>query len=179
MKILGAIIAGGRARRFGSDKAHALYNGRRLIDLVADSLQSQVSAMVVCGRTLPGVQTLDDRPAPDLGPLGGLCAALHHAAGHHYDAVLSVGADVVPVPLQLAEWLSAASGGASVVAGQHLLGLWPASLSGQLDHHLATTTDRSLRGWIAAAGATSVTVPATFANINTPEDLIRLNSRQN
>ena len=36
--ILGAILAGGQARRFGSDKAQALYEGARLIDRVAAAL---------------------------------------------------------------------------------------------------------------------------------------------
>ncbi|HEX5645184.1 MAG TPA: NTP transferase domain-containing protein, partial [Erythrobacter sp.] len=38
LKLLGAIIAGGQARRFGSDKAYARYHGQRLIDLVGRAL---------------------------------------------------------------------------------------------------------------------------------------------
>jgi molybdopterin-guanine dinucleotide biosynthesis protein A len=175
MTILGAIIAGGRARRFGSDKALALYDDRRLIDIVIEGLGPQVAAMAICGRVFPGIETLEDRPTAGLGPLGGLCAALHYASANGHDAVLSVAADIVPIPLLLASWLSAKPG-PTVVKGQHLLGLWPSYLANDLDRHLATTTDRSLRGWIAASGATSVAVPAAFANINTPEDLVHLQS---
>ena len=49
MKRLGAIIAGGKATRFGSDKAAALLNGRPLIEHVADGLREQVDALIVCG----------------------------------------------------------------------------------------------------------------------------------
>jgi molybdopterin-guanine dinucleotide biosynthesis protein A len=180
MKVLGAIIAGGKARRFGSDKALAIHDGQRLIDIIGNSLRAQVAATVICGRTLSGWQSIDDRPAPGLGPLGGLCAALHHANQNGYDAVLSVAADVIPLPDRLAEWLAARSQmnmRATVVKGQHLLGLWPATLAGQLDRHLEITTDRSLHGWIAASEAIAVSVPVDFANINTPEDLLAFETR--
>lgn len=179
MTILGAIIAGGKARRFGSDKALALHDGQRLIDIIGDSLRAQTANAVICGRTLPGWHSLADRPAPDLGPLGGLNAALHHAREHGHTAVLSVAADIIPLPPQLAEWLTAHSQiltRATFVKGQHLLALWPATLADQLDHHLANTTDRSLYGWIAACNAIPVTIPTEFANINTPADLDHLNS---
>ncbi|MFM2236672.1 MAG: MobA-like transferase domain, partial [Pseudomonadota bacterium] len=39
MKRLGAIIAGGKATRFGSDKAAAQLNGRPLIEHVAYGLR--------------------------------------------------------------------------------------------------------------------------------------------
>jgi molybdopterin-guanine dinucleotide biosynthesis protein A len=179
--ILGAIVAGGRARRFGSDKALALFEGRRLIDIIGDSLRLQVAATILCGRTLPGWQSIGDRPTPGIGPLGGLCAALHHADRNGYDAVLTVAVDVIPLPPQLAEWLTAALQPElrpAVVKGQHLLGLWPASLGGRLDRHLAETTDRSLRGWIAASDAQSVVIETEFANINTPDDLLDWQTRR-
>jgi molybdopterin-guanine dinucleotide biosynthesis protein A len=180
MKILGAIIAGGQSRRFGSDKAMAVYEGRRLIDIVAEGVRSQVDASVVCGRVLPEFETLDDRPAPDLGPLGGLCTALHHANLHGYDAVLSVAADVIPLPGQLVDWLAAASEDntrPTIVRGQHLLGLWPATLASQLDWHLAADNNRSLRGWIIASNAVAVDIPVDFYNINTPQDFATLQSQ--
>jgi molybdopterin-guanine dinucleotide biosynthesis protein A len=180
MKILGAIIAGGQSRRFGSDKAMAVYDGRRLIDIVAEGIRAQVDATVVCGRALPGFETLDDRPVPNLGPLGGLCTALHHANLNGYDAVLSVPADVLPLPDQLVTWLAAASEGntrATVVNGQHLLGLWPATLASHLDRHLAADNNRSLRGWIITSNAVAVDLPVAFYNINTHQDLEQLRSR--
>lgn len=80
MRLLGAILAGGAATRFGSDKGSgALIGGRALIDHVADALRPQVATLVVCGRHWPGLEGLADRPASGLGPLGGLCAALAHA----------------------------------------------------------------------------------------------------
>ena len=51
--ILGAVIAGGRSTRFGSDKALALIGGERLIDRTIAALDPQVDRLVVCGRKWP------------------------------------------------------------------------------------------------------------------------------
>lgn len=174
MKILGAVLAGGKSSRFGSDKAVALYNDRRLIDIVVNSLHQQVDTIVICGRDLPGFKNLRDRPSPGLGPLGGLSASLSYANLHGFDAVLSVATDILPLPAELAGWLSPHSKNNSrpvVVAGQHLIGFWPARLTGRLDYHLSGDNNRSIRGWIAASDAVSVEIPTVFHNINTGPDL--------
>lgn len=163
MRLLGAILAGGQSRRFGSDKAAAMVGGRPLLDHVIDALAPQVAELIVVGR---GV--VADRPAPGLGPLGGLCAALDHALRHGFDAVLTAGCDVLPVPGDLAERLAS---GPAVIEGQPLFGLWPAALAPQLDAHLAGSADRSLRGWIAASGARQARLATPLHNLNTRDDL--------
>jgi molybdenum cofactor guanylyltransferase len=168
VRLLGAIIAGGQSRRFGGDKGAALLGGKALIEHVADALRPQVDALVMCGRPWPGLQSIDDRPAPDLGPLGGLCAALHHAADHGFDAVLSAGCDVLPVP-DLRQVTGSAA--AAVVAGQPLLGYWPVALAQRLDDHLASQPDRSMRGWVAASGACELATEGAFHNLNTRAEL--------
>ena len=166
MKLLGAIIAGGGSRRFGADKAAQLLGGKALIEHVADALTPQVDALFVCGRTWPGMVSAADRPAPDMGPLGGLCAALHHAASDGFDAVLTAGCDVLPVVD-----LRALTGPvAAVIACQPLFGFWPACLHDTLDHHLATQSDFSMRRWIAVCGAREVECVTPFHNLNTRED---------
>ncbi|MBC7987697.1 MAG: molybdenum cofactor guanylyltransferase [Sphingomonadaceae bacterium] len=170
MRILGAILAGGRATRFGSDKALAMLEGRPLIAHVADALAAQADAVVVCGREWGALPSLPDRPAPGMGPLGGLCAALRHAAGEGYDAVLSAGCDTLPIPKDLIDRLIPAP---ACIASQPTIGLWPASLAPLLDEHLATTTDLSLRGWARLCGAIGVECGATPTNLNTPADLAR------
>ncbi|SFS12571.1 molybdenum cofactor guanylyltransferase [Sphingomonas jatrophae] len=169
-RILGAVLAGGASRRFGQDKALALLGGRPLIAHALAALDAQVDAMVVCGRDWPGGIGLPDRPGPGLGPLGGLAAALHHAAGHGFDAVVSLPCDVARVPPDLVLRLGEA--GAAYVEGQPVVGRWPAALSAVLDAHIARDPRRSLRGWVAVAGARPVTIE--LPNVNTPEDLARL-----
>src|SRR3546814_13228733 len=104
---LGAMIAGGAARRFGSDKALADLGGRRLIDHAADVLRGTVGALVVCGRELAGWTCLADRPHPGLGPLGGIAAALDHAHRQGFASVLTIGCDMPRVPAGLLANLAA------------------------------------------------------------------------
>jgi molybdopterin-guanine dinucleotide biosynthesis protein A len=175
MRILGAILAGGQASRFGSNKALAPYRGEPLIAHAARALGEQVEAVVVCGGdpVLPGVPHLPDRPKPGLGPLGGLAAALFHADTHGFDAVVSVGCDTPILPADLVEQLCA-GGAARYLEAMPLIGWWPSHLSGALDAFLLTDPRRSLRGWAGAAGATALTLPEPIANINTREDLAAL-----
>jgi len=174
MRLLGAILAGGAATRFGSDKAAALLDGRALIDHVAEALRPQVESLVVCGRNWSGIDGLSDRPEPGLGPLGGLSAALAHARAAGLDAVLSVGCDVLPIPSDLFRLLGE---GPAHVEGQPLFGLWPAALADEMDQHLAEGGNRSLRGWIARTGARSVRLETALHNLNTPADLAAFAAR--
>ncbi len=50
MRLLGAVLAGGQSRRFGSDKALALLDGRPLIAHVIAALAAQTEAVIVCGK---------------------------------------------------------------------------------------------------------------------------------
>lgn len=170
MKLLGAILAGGQSRRFGSDKAAAMLEGRALIDHVADALRAQCDALVVCGREYGGVTSLPDRPRPDLGPLGGLCAALRYGLDQGFDAVLSAPCDVPDLPSGLGERLGR-KGGAAFVSTLPVVGFWPCELAPGLDAHLRHADDRSMRAWARVADARSVVLPIAPSNINTPEDL--------
>src|SRR5690242_14839672 len=101
MRVLGAVLTGGRSSRFGSDKAAALIDGRPMLDWVIDVLVPQVDDVLVCGRETPGRISVPDYPTPDLGPLGGLNAALRYAAANGFDAVLSVPCDTPRLPNDL------------------------------------------------------------------------------
>ena len=170
MTLLGAIFAGGAARRFGSDKAQARIGGTAMLDHVAARLRPQCDALVVVGREWPGLESVADRPRPGLGPLGALAGALAHAADQGFDAVLTSGCDLPDLPLDLAELLRP---GPAVARGQQLLGLWPATLAEELIHWLEADRDRAMRSWMAHVGARTVALAATPSNINTPEDLAR------
>lgn len=164
-RLLGAVLAGGQSRRFGSDKALALLDGVSLLDHVLARLRPQVDGLIVVGRD--DAAGIPDRPSPGLGPLGGLCAALAYAQANGFDMVVTSGCDLPEVPLDLAARLAP---GPAVARGQPLFGAWPANLGPDLDRHLATSGDRSLRAWVGSTGARSVDL-GTFRNINTPSDL--------
>jgi molybdenum cofactor guanylyltransferase len=169
MKLLGAILAGGQSRRFGSDKAQALLQGKALLDHVIDALLPQVDTLVIIGRTWRELATIADHPQAGGGPLFGLCASLRHGAIEGFDKVLTAGCDVLPIPAQLRDDL--AGDGAAIIAGQPLLGLWPTSLAPALEAHILSQADHSLRGWCAACLARHVESRSALYNMNTSADL--------
>jgi molybdopterin-guanine dinucleotide biosynthesis protein A len=168
MTIVGAIIAGGQSRRFGSDKATALLDGKALIDHVIDALSLQVDMIVIVGRAWGRYATVDDYPF-SCGPLSGLCAALRFAQQHGHDHVLSVGCDVLPIPLDLLDVLEGYA--PAVIIDQRLLGLWPSVLAGALEQHIITQPNHALCHWIEVSGAREMASPIPLHNLNTPEDL--------
>ena len=190
--LLGAILAGGQARRFGADKAHAIYRDQRLIDQVAAALQAQCERVIVCGRSEPGFTAIPDAPRPDLGPLGGLNAALAYAARQGFAYVLSAGVDAPDLPHDMARLLARAScdtgpktgpktdtaPGApatittrpAILASQPVIGLWPAKLAPELDRFLADG-GRALYRFAEAVHARQIALEAPLLNINTPADL--------
>lgn len=167
-KVLGAILAGGQARRFGSDKAHALYEGARLIDRVAAALTAQCDALVVCGRAEPGFTCIPDWPEAGLGPLGGLAAALRHAGAGGFAHVLSAGVDAPDLPHDLA--VSLAVEGAAIVESQPVVGLWPVNALPALEAFMHGG-GRSLYRFADAIAARRIDLPAALMNVNRPEDL--------
>ena len=167
MKILGAVLAGGAATRFGSDKALALFAGKPLIDHVIAALTPQVTALVITGRDYPGFMRIDDLPTAGLGPLGGLCGALVHAAAHGFDAVLCAPCDTLGLPADLVARLAP---GPAVAHGQRGIGLWPASLAPALLARLASGGSRAIHVWASICEAREVDCGAMH-NINRPEDL--------
>ncbi len=167
--ILGAVLAGGRATRFGSDKAVALWNGAPLIDHVIARLTTAVCGIIVCGRVHNGTISVADRPAPDLGPLGGLNAALHHGASNGYDRVITVPCDTPLLDEALLSALRSAEGEAFLV-DMPVIGKWCCDGASLLDELLRSGGDRSMRSWTSLRAAAPLFHPAP-PNINCRADL--------
>jgi molybdenum cofactor guanylyltransferase len=168
MRVLGAILAGGRSQRFGSDKALAPIDGRPMLDHVADRLRGQCEALVVAGRDWPGMVRIDDLPVPGLGPLGGLAGALAYAQSAGFDAVLTSSCDLPALPADLLTLLGAPD---ALLQRQPTIGLWSANHAELLSDYLASERSRSVCAWADAIGASVVVFEREMANINTPEDL--------
>lgn len=169
MRLLGAILAGGEARRFGSDKAAAEWRGRRLIDHVAARLGPVTDALVVAGGPRAGFVTVPDAPRPGLGPLGGIAGALAHAAAEGFGAVVTLPCDTPNVAEDVLAALARAQGPA-VLAGLPVAGRWPTALARPLAIWLETAQDRSMRAWVLHSGAMRL-AHAPIANVNSVGDL--------
>ena len=174
MKVLGAVLAGGRATRFGSDKALAALDGRALIDHAIASLMPYCETIVVVGRTAAPVACIPDLPLSDLGPLGGIAGALAYAADHGFDAVLTTACDTPALPVEVFAALRA--GAPAYAAEAPTVGLWPARLAAPLLAHLLAGKPRAIRRWAETIGAAAVLPGVVLANINTQDDLTALSS---
>jgi molybdopterin-guanine dinucleotide biosynthesis protein A len=80
VSVTGAILAGGRSRRMGSNKALLPFGGRRLIEHVLDVLRPLFPEVLIASNEIApyaelGVPVHAD-PLPGKGPLGGIYTAL-------------------------------------------------------------------------------------------------------
>jgi len=172
VRLLGAVLAGGRSTRFGADKAEALLHGRSLLDHAIEALSAQCDSVVVVGRDHPGTRSIPDRPRPDCGPLGGLSGAFHHALEQGFDEVLTAGVDSVGLPADLTERLGPAP---AYLASQPVVGLWPTQVgAAAVADIMAGTGLHSMRAFANRLGARAVKLAAEPANVNTMADLARL-----
>jgi molybdenum cofactor guanylyltransferase len=78
-EVTGVVLAGGKSKRMGQDKALLMLNGKPLIQHVAQALQAVFAEVIVSANST--VYNFLDLPVardvyPDYGPLGGIHAAL-------------------------------------------------------------------------------------------------------
>ncbi len=166
--ILGAVLAGGKSSRFGSDKALAEFCGETLLIRAVDMLSGWCERVVVVGREEAPAPTLPDWLGPDQGPLGGIAAALHDARDEGYELVLTCGVDSVELPEDLPNLLSPAP---AYVADQPVIGLWPVSATKAIEAILRGDGRHSMLAFAEAISARPVRLKTSTININTPADL--------
>ena len=200
--LLGAVLAGGRSRRFGSDKARAELGGRSFLRRSVDALEpSVVRVGVVLGAgdgTLPadavGVPVRRDRTAAR-GPLEGLRVALTWAAEEGLEGAVVLACDVplidaatVAALVRAWEGHSAdAPDGVVPVAGgrlQPLVAVYAVGVLPAVEERLRGG-DGSLRGLVRAlrlatpdaadllAAEGGLDPADRFLNVNTPADRAR------
>lgn len=158
----------------------APFRGKPLILHAAEALAPHVDALVVAGRDWswhegPVLTPVADAPRPGLGPLGGLCGALLHAAHHGYDTVLSCGCDTLwPDGERGRDLLRLLQPAPAACAELPVVGLWPASLAAPLLDWLNAPGSHAVYGFVDVAGVRLVPGAHGIANINRPEDLAQL-----
>lgn len=182
------ILAGGKSRRFGSDKALAKVGGRSLIDVMNERLQIQTSGPIAINTGSPELQELygnsviPDRLSGAFGPLSGLHTAMCWAREHRFDSVVTTSVDTPLLPFNFIARL--VEHGAPAIARsesglQPLHGVWPTRLHEALESRLLDGM-RAVRAWAELCHAAEIVFPLQdgvdpFFNVNTPADLDRLN----
>ncbi|HWU56367.1 MAG TPA: molybdenum cofactor guanylyltransferase [Rhizomicrobium sp.] len=148
--ILGVVLAGGRSRRFGCDKAIAQLDNRQLIEHVVARAKPQVGILAISGRDYGlGLPLIPDAMASE-GPLTGVVSAMQWAETAGFSAVATFSCDTPFFPADLVARLAAkltpASGCsfASTCGTRHpVFALWRISVLGRLQEDY-TTGIRSL-----------------------------------
>lgn len=182
---LGLILAGGAGERMGGNKPWRLLEGKPLIAHMATLAGPQAGRLAIASNG-PAAEfaawsdlVLPDRPAPGLGPLGGITAGLMALASETPDGWLALfPVDMPRLPPDLDGRLIAAAGRAGArgayalcgANGHYLAALFHASLADEA-LTLAAGPDRRVRALHAAAGSVAVQFGSArareFADFNT------------
>ncbi|WP_244618092.1 molybdenum cofactor guanylyltransferase MobA [Rhizobium sp. RU35A] len=196
----GVILAGGRSRRMGQNKADVLLGPKTLLAHVVDRIRPQVSTLALNvaedafgdikddgrGTALPRVpDTLPGRR----GPLAGILAAMRHtAASHpHVTHVLTVPVDSPFLPGDLmARFAEVATTSEAIAIASSdgnlhpVCGLWPVSLADTLQTFLEGPDEPRVKGFLEGQKTSVVDFELRvtalgpldpFLNVNTPDDL--------
>lgn len=186
------VLAGGKSRRFGSNKAFATtLHGERLVDVLIKRLELQTSGPIAINAVAEGgFENMEQEIVPDrlpghLGPLAGIHAAMHWAGKAGYSSVITTPVDTPALPARFVEKL--VTNGAPAVAisndRMHAVhGIWPTNLVNALSEALMDGM-RAARDWTAKCEASLCEFNTQagldpFFNINTPEDLQMLENTQ-
>jgi len=125
-RVLGAVMTGGRSRRFGRNKALAEFGGRTVIERVVEALAPAVERIVLVGND-PEPYRFLELPIhfdllPDGGALGGIYTAVAAGLGR---AVVVASCDLPLVTAPLFERLAGLAGSADAVVPRGSTGLQP------------------------------------------------------
>jgi molybdopterin-guanine dinucleotide biosynthesis protein A len=183
--VTGAVLAGGASRRFGSDKALALFRGERLIERVVRALAAVCPEVLIVGGDRDAYQDVPARYVADLhpgeGPLGGLATALDAARTPH---VLLVACDMPLLGPELLGAIAARAGDADVVlpegpdGPEPLCALYATRCRAAVEAALGAGSRQmtAFHDRVAVRRIAREDLPAWagLANVNTPEDLRRV-----
>jgi molybdenum cofactor guanylyltransferase len=178
--VAGVVLAGGRSRRFGRDKAREPLGGRPLIAWSLDALRPGCAKLAVNGppdlAAALGLPRVADIEAPP-GPLAGIAGALAWASAQGCTHCLTAPCDTPFLPTDLGPRLAAVIGGSPLMAARAvrrhpLCALWRTDLAADLARLAREAGQPPLQRMVDELGGGWVDFDEeeAFANLNTPED---------
>jgi molybdenum cofactor guanylyltransferase len=190
---VGAIIAGGLARRLGGgDKGLRMIGDRTVLSRLVDRLTPQVTRLMLNANDDPrrfkglGLPVVADSLPDHPGPLAGVLAALEWTAlsAPEIEWVVTVPGDAPFIPRDLVLRLHAGRLCDSAIlacAGSRgrthpVVALWPVSIRDALRHAVAKDgirkVDTFMQGYLRSVVEWDTEPVDPFFNVNTPADLI-------
>ena len=188
MRVLGAIIAGGKSTRMdGHEKSFLMLDGATLLERTLSRLRFQVDDVIINANgdatrfAATHVTVVEDLLTNVGTPLAGLQAALYYGSNHGFEAVVTVPSDAPFLPLDLVQRLLSAGAvtGAAIArsGGQdhYITGIWTTAMARPLGRLIETEGMTRVQDFVARTKAEKVVWAAVphdpFFNINTPPDL--------
>jgi molybdenum cofactor guanylyltransferase len=188
--IVGVVIAGGRSLRFGGEKAVALFAGKPLLVWAVERLSQACSLVAVNARAgtsaellaqSQGLPVLHDVPGDPDGPLAGVRAGLIWAQSLGVESLAVSPCDAPLLPQDLYVRLAAIAGSGAALAEtsegrQPLCAVWPIAALPVVTAAVKDGAHPPTWRVLEELGAHRLRVdpPGLFANLNTREDLARL-----
>ncbi len=194
-EIAGVVIAGGRSKRFGRNKAAGMLQGKSLLERIAEQLASQTASLAISVASgsepiaAAGFTVIADILGPDVGPLAGLHAAMAWAKScpEEFKWVVTTTVDTPFLPADFVQRLHETALAESALCAvsfsgnqRHPLhGIWSVELATSLEEFVENANSRSVQSWADSLGVPIVqwlTEPIDpFFNINTEADLAAAN----
>jgi molybdopterin-guanine dinucleotide biosynthesis protein A len=188
MKIIGAIIAGGKSSRMGGrEKAFLGLASKPVILHVIEQFEPQVDQLVINANgdaarfSEFGLDVVPDALTSLTTPLAGLHAALKFTKSVAAEVLVTVPSDTPFLPFNLVAKLlekAVVRGAAIAASGDHehyIIGAWKADLLDDLERAVARDNLFRVKDWVQRISAQSVVWPVEpydpFFNVNAPEDL--------
>jgi molybdopterin-guanine dinucleotide biosynthesis protein A len=188
MKIIGAIIAGGRSSRMGGrEKAFLELASKPVILHVIEQFEPQVDQLVINANgdatrfSAFGLDVVPDVLVSLTTPLAGLHAALKFTKHAGADVLVTVPSDTPFLPFDLVARLlekAVVRGAAIAASGDHehyIIGAWKTELLDDLERAIARDNLFRVKDWAHRISAQKVEWPVRlhdpFFNVNAPDDL--------
>lgn len=188
------LLAGGRSRRMGTNKAFASLGGQTLLARIAGRFAERERHLVALNADADwpdaaGLRLVPDKIPGKLGPLAGVLTAMQDTATHYPQAshVATIPIDSPFFPLDLIARLAEAVQGRDEIAlatsfdrDHPVFSLWPVSAAGDLETWIVTDAKRRVSDFLTRYTVRRVAFPAIetsigaldpFFNVNTPDDL--------
>lgn len=189
---VGAILAGGLARRMGGgDKSLRPIGGRTVLERIVERVTPQVARLMLNANADPsrfeamGLPVVADSLPDNPGPLAGVLAALDWTSAIEpgISWVLTLPGDAPFIPRDLVSRLHAArqrddtmlACAASRNRSHPVIALWPVAIRDELRDAIVAQSIRKIEAFTERYRRVTVEWPVTpvdpFFNINTPKDL--------
>tara|TARA_B100001105_G_scaffold142396_1_gene114140 strand:- start:4 stop:621 length:618 start_codon:yes stop_codon:yes gene_type:complete len=185
--ILAVVLAGGKSKRFGSNKAEIMLKDKKLIDYTLEKIKSKFKKIIIVSNNLnfSNYTTIKDCIDGQLGPLAGVLSAMKWAKinGDVFNWIVTFPCDTPFFNISLIEKFKKASKTqdsklyfAKAKNKRHnIFGLWSLDLIDQLEEDLLVNSIRKVEDWANEIGVKTINFENekydTFFNINTKEDL--------